>query len=268
MDLINLAIQASLNRNWKEAVKLNTQILKSNPQDIDALNRLAKAMLQTGFKTKSEQTYKKVLKIDKYNPIATKGLETIKSFKVERKSGSTPAPDFTAAFLEEPGTTKTVSLIRLGDTKVLSHLQPGDEVQLVAREHCVSIVTQNQDYIGRLPDDLASRLRPFLKAGNTYQSWIKSVDLHSKSQDKQNLKIFIKELFRSTKYRNIPSFPSTEKLSYAAFTPPELIHGDDKPDITTPEEDIDAYPTNAEEKLEAEAENETLVRSVADDNDN
>jgi tetratricopeptide (TPR) repeat protein len=266
MDLINLAIQASLNRNWKEAIKLNTQLLKGNPQDADALNRLAKALLQTGFKTKAEQTYKKVLKLDKYNPIATKGLEIIKSFRVERKSASVPAPDFTAAFLEEPGTTKTVSLIRLGDTKILNHLQPGDEVHLVAREHCVSIVTRNQDYIGRLPDDLASRLRPFLKAGNTYQAWLKSVDLHNKSQDKQNLKIFIKELSRSAKYRSIPSFPSTEKLSYAAFTPPELIHGADKPDISTPEEDTEEYP-NAEEKLESETENEALVHAVHDNRD-
>jgi len=265
MDLVNLAIQASLNRNWKEAIRMNTQILKSNPHDIDALNRLAKALLQTGFKTKSELTYKKVLKIDKYNPIAAKGLETIKSFKVERRTGSTPAPDFTAAFLEEPGTTKTVSLTRLGDTKVLSHLQPGDEVQLVAREHCVSIVTQNNDYIGRLPDDLASRLRPFIKAGNTYQSWLKSVDLFNKSPGRQSVKIFIKELFRSSKYRNIPSFPSTERLSYAAFTPPELIHGGDKPDISTPEEDVEGG-FDPEEKLEPE--NENSLRPVPEGDDN
>jgi tetratricopeptide (TPR) repeat protein len=263
MDLVNLAIQASLSRNWKEAVKLNTQILKSNPQDVDGLNRLAKALLQTGLKTKSELTYKKVLKIDKYNPIATKGLETIKSFKVEHKSGAVPAPDFTAAFLEEPGTTRTVSLIRLGDVKILCHLQPGDEVLLIAREHCVSIITRNQDYIGRLPDDLASRLRPFIKAGNTYQSWIKSVDVHNKTQPV--LKIFIKELFRSAKYRNIPSFPSTEKLSYAAFTPPELVHGNDKPDITTPEEDNDTFSSTAEEKLEAEADENAPPPPVDDD---
>jgi tetratricopeptide (TPR) repeat protein len=246
-DQTKLAIQASLNRNWKEAIKLNLSLLRKNSQDIDALNRLGKAYLQSGFKTKAEATYKKTLRIDKFNSIATKSLEAIKNFRVIRKTGrTTPPSDFSTAFLEEPGTTKTLSLIRPGDTQVISHLQPGDEIFIVAREHCVSAVTGNQDHIGRLPDDLASRLRPFIKAGNTYQAWVKSADLTSKSP---NVRIFIREVSRSKKYRNIPSFPATEKLTYAAFTPPELVHSE-KPDISTPEEDIDE-PLIADEKLES-----------------
>ena len=33
-----------------------------------------------------------------------------------------------------------------------------------------------------------------------------------------------------------PSFPLTEKLTYAAFTPPELVH-EEKPEITSGEEE-------------------------------
>ncbi len=268
MDPVNLAIQASLNHNWKEAINLNLRILKNRPLDTEALNRLAKAYLQSGLKTKSELMYKKVLKIDKYNTIAIKGLESVKSYRADRNTGTAPPPDFSSAFLEEPGTTKTVSLTRLGDNKILSRLQPGDEVFLVAREHCVSIVNRAQEYLGRLPDDLASRLRPFIKAGNIYQAWLKSVDFLSKSQDKQSLKIFIKEVRRVPKYRNIPSFPSTEKLNYAAFTPPELVYHDlDKPDISTPEEDNEVIP-NPEKELE-NLENEDAVRAAIDsDSDN
>lgn len=252
MDQTNLAIQASLNRRWDEAIKLNTQILRSNPSDLDALNRLAKAQLQSGLKTKAELTYKKVLKLDKYNPIATKGLDTVKNFRVEKSSGSSaPPPDFSSAFLEEPGTTKSVSLIRLGDVKILVHLQPGDSVKLAAREHCVSVINADQEYLGRLPDDLASRLGLFIKAGNTYQAWVKSVAVHDKSQEKHYLKIFIKELTRAAKFKNIPSFPSTEKLSYAAFTPPELIYFE-KPNISTTEEDVEEAPRNPEERLDTE----------------
>jgi tetratricopeptide (TPR) repeat protein len=261
-DLNQLAIQASLSHNWKEAIKLNLQILKGNSQDTDALNRLGKAYLQSGFKTKAFSVYKKVLRIDKYNPIAVKNLQALKSFRVIRKKGYVPPrADFSTAFLEEPGTTKTVSLIRLGDSQIVSHLQPGDEVFLAAREHCVSAVTGNQEYIGRLPDDLASRLRGFLRAGNTYQAWIKSADSTSKPP---TAKIFIREVSRARKYRNTPSFPATEKLSYAAFTPPELVHTE-KPNISTPEEDYEQF-TEAEEKLESESETDNSGRNREDEN--
>lgn len=260
-DQTKLAIQASINRDWKEAIKLNLSLLRKNTQDIDALNRLGKAYLQSGFKTKAEAAYKKALRIDKYNPIAAKSLEAIKNFRVIRKAGQTvPAGDFSTAFLEEPGTTKTVSLIRLGDTQVISHLQPGDEIFIVAREHCVSAVTGNQDYIGRLPDDLASRLRPFIKSGNTYQAWVKSADLISKSP---NVRIFIREVSRSKKYRIIPSFPATEKLTYAAFTPPELIHSE-KPDISTPEEDVDE-PQATDEKPDTGPEADPSVQGFREE---
>jgi tetratricopeptide (TPR) repeat protein len=240
LDLASQAIDAALKHDWKTAVALNLQLLKSNPKDIDALNRLGKAYLQQGLKTKSEETYKKTLKVDKFNPIATKALETIKNYKVERGVGPTILSANSPMFLEEPGTTKTVNLTRLGDIKTLSHLQPGDEVYLAPREHCVSVVNQHQENVGRLPDDLASRLRPFLKAGSTYQVWIKSVDVHPTNQAKQNVRIFVREVIRAHKFKNIPSFPSTEKLTYAAFTPPELIHTE-KPDISTPEEDNENF---------------------------
>jgi hypothetical protein len=255
MELINLAIQASLSKNWKEAIKLNLQILKVSPGDTDALNRLAKAYLNYGFKTKSETMYKRVLKIDKYNPIALKGLENLKTYKVERKTNTDPVSDFSKAFLEEPGTTKTVSLIRLSDAKILSHTQPGDAVSLVAHEHCVTITNSRSENLGRLPDDLASRLGPFMKSGNKYQAWIKSVNYQDKNQTKHTLKVFIKEVYRSNKYKNIPSFPSTEKLTYAAFTPPELIHSD-RPLTTTPEEDVDEFSaTSTDEPVDSETGN-------------
>ncbi len=242
MDLHDLAIQASLNHNWKEAIRLNLQILKNQSDNVDALNRLARAYLQTGLKTKAETTYKKVLRHDKFNSIALKSLSLIKNFKVVHSKGSaSQASDFSRAFLEEPGTTKTVSLIRLGDYLVLSHLQPGDEVFLASREHCVSVITKSGDYIGRLPDDLASRMRLFIKAGSKYQVWAKSVDVTDKSQNHQNVRIFIREISRGSKYAHNPSFPSSEKLTYAAFTPPELVHTE-KPDISTPEEDMESFP--------------------------
>lgn len=235
MDESQKAVNAALAQNWKEAARLNLLLLKQNSKDIEALNRLGRAYLEMGLKTKSQETYQKVLRLDKFNNIAAKSLELLKTLRVTRSASSTTPSPQAPAFLEEPGVTKNIALTRLGDSKIISRLHPGDYVRIVAREHSVSIISQENEYLGRLPDDLASRLGNFLKAGNTYHAWIRSIDLHH-AHNKPCLKIFIKEITRVAKFKNTPSFPLTEKLSYAAFTPPDLIH-DEKPNISTTEED-------------------------------
>jgi hypothetical protein len=239
-ELATKAIQAALERDWKKAIELNLAILKHSPKDLDSLNRLGRAYLETGHKTKAEETYNKVLKIDKFNSIAIKSLDLLKTTKIShlhKSNISTPMP----IFLEEPGVTKTVALTRLSDPKIISRLRPGDSVSIVAREHCVSIVSTDGQHLGRLPDDLASKMHSFLKAGNQYHAWIRSIE----STPTLSLKIFIKEIFRATKFRNTPSFPVTEKLTYAAFTPPELIHaekpviGDEREENIDPEAELD-----------------------------
>jgi len=225
-DLVKQAVNAALSGDWKSAVKVNQSLLKQNPKDLEALNRLARAYFETGLKTKAEETYKKVLRIDKFNPIASKSLELLKTSRIVRgpkKTGAYPPP----VFLEEPGLTKTVTLIRPGDPKVISRLHPGDPVMVVPRDHIVSVTSSDNAYLGRLPDDLASRLLPLLKSGNRYHAWIRSQE--------GGIKVFIKEIYKSPKHKHIPSFPVTEKLTYAAFTPPELVHTE-KPDVSGTEE--------------------------------
>lgn len=190
--------------------------------------------MELGHKSRSHDTFTKVLRLDKFNSIAAKNLNLLKSSRASHAPATTssaPPP----LFLEEPGITKTVSLIRLGDPKTLSGLHPGTPVHIVCRGHSVSSTSPTGQYLGRLPDDLSSRLRPFIHSGNQYSAWIKSVG-------PTFLKVFIKEMVRSSKYKDIPSFPITEKLTYAAFTPPELVH-EEKPDTTSTEEDTaESFP--------------------------
>lgn len=237
-DTVNQAVNAALSGDWKTAIKINLALLKQNPKDLEALNRLGRAYSETGQKTKAEEVYKKVLRLDKFNPIATKSLELLKTSRVVRgtqKPSGSPLPP--PVFLEEPGITKTVSLIRLGDPKIISRLHPGDAVTIVARDHVVAVTTPTNLYLGRLPDDLVSRLLPLLKSGNKYHAWIRSVE--------GGLKVFIKEIYKNPKHQNTPSFPITEKLAYAAFTPPELVHTE-KPDVTGTEEQEEVTYTDTD----------------------
>lgn len=239
------AISAAISGNWKDAIRINTYLLKQNPRDIDSLNRLGRAYLETGLKTKSRLVYEKVLRLDKFNTIAAKNIDLIKSSRLTRGDGLHTSPP--PAFLEEPGITKTVSLIRLGDPKTVSAMHPGAEVTIACHGHAVNVMSSGNAYLGRLPDDLSSRMRSFLASGNKYAAWIRSVDHNS-------LKIFVKELTRSAKYKNTPSFPVTEKLTYSAFTPPELVH-QEKPVVQATEEDSESFADTDQPEESPEEEN-------------
>lgn len=213
-NLAQEAISAALDGNWQKALKLNRQILKEGKDDIDALNRMARAYAELGDIKKAKKTAKKVLKLDPFNSIAQRAL---KKWKGLRAGGSALSqPTSPQAFLEEPGKTKIISLLHVGAPSVLAKLNSGDEVRLITHRHRVSVVSKEGKYIGRFPDDLAARLRKLIHAGNEYQVLIKSID-------DEGVKIFIRETKRAKPLINVASF-SSEKIDYVSFTPPELVH--------------------------------------------
>lgn len=203
-DLAQKAISAALAGNWKEAVLLNKKLLKEMPGDCDTLNRLAKAYFELGEVKKAKTTCEKILKIDPFDTIANKNFNKWKTFKSYKKDWRNHSR--AANFLEEPGKTKLVPLLHLGDNKVLAKLNTGDEVKLTPHSHRVSVVNLEGKYVGRLPDDLAARLRQLIKAGNCYQVLIKSLET-------QNVRVFIRELSRAKKMAKTPSFPA-ERINY------------------------------------------------------
>lgn len=220
------AIDAALNGKWAEASALNLQILKVSPQDVDALNRLARAYSEMGNIIKAKRAAEKVIKIDPFNPIATKTLNKLRLAKKGRiASTAAGGPEI---FLEEPGKTKQISLIHLGPTKLLAKLDAGDMVKLACHAHRVSVLTPDDKYIGRLPDDLAARLRKLIKAGNQYEIFIKSTSA-------TEVKVFIRETYRAADVASIPSFPA-EKIEYVSFTPPELVRKNEESPIILEEE--------------------------------
>lgn len=213
-DLAQEAISQALAGNWKEAVATNQKILKVNPYDVDALNRLARARAELGDIVSARRVSQKVLKIDPFNPIATKAWE---KWKILKKGESYPSkPSSPITFLEEPGRTKILSILYPGASYLLAKLDAGDEVKLNIHAHRASITTRDGKYVGRLPDDLAARLRGLIKYGNEYRVFVKSVN-------KGDVKVFIREVKRARKFLDVPSFP-TEKIDYVSFTPPELVH--------------------------------------------
>lgn len=211
-DLKSLAIKKALENNWEEAYSLNETLLQQNPTDIDTLNRAAFALIKLGKIKQSKDTYKKVLDLDPTNPIALKNLKKINSVSQKQLISNTKQQNnshikIEEFFIEEAGRTKVVELKNIADKATLSVVQPGDIVNLVIKRSKIFVQNQTKKYIGMLPDNIGTRLIPFIKGGNEYIGFVRAID-------NKNVTIFIKETKRAKRFKNQPSFTS----SYSSAT--------------------------------------------------
>ncbi len=187
--LTQKAVQAAKNLDWDQAAQLNQKVLELQPKNLGALNRLGLAYLQQGKKHQAKQTFKSVLKLDKYNKIAKKNLTKIENNKVA--SINNFAQD---SFIEEPGKAKNIELIRTADSDSLSTISIGQKCYLEPKSKYISVNTvQDDQYLGTLPKEISQRLIKLIKNGNTYTCSVQichdeqcSVHLTEKSVSEKN----------------------------------------------------------------------------------
>ena len=196
------AINLSLDSEWEKALKINKKILKVDPQNVDALNRKARAYMELGKIRLTKKYYSEVLKIDPYNPIARKNLKIIKSFKPNgimtplQNGHSRLSPSL---FLQEPGKTKMVNLLKVAEPQKLSQAYCGMKVEMAIKNRKITIIDESSNYLGVIPDDVSYHLQRLIRGGNKFESFIKSIRVNG-------LSILIKETFRSKRFKNQPSF--------------------------------------------------------------
>lgn len=200
-NLAQKAISLSLCSSWKEAIKTNLDILEENPEDVDSLNRLARAYYEIGEINNAKKTSQKVLAIDPLNVIANKSIEKYKSGKkidsgTQVENGNIDV----SIFIEEYGKTKVTTLLNVGSEKTVDKLLPGCEIRLLTHTHRVTANTFDGKYLGKLPDDLSARIRYLVKQGNSFKAYIKSIQ-------NSGVKIIIKEDKKAKGMESVISFP-------------------------------------------------------------
>lgn len=207
------AIDAALEGRWEDALKFNKQILKLEPQNVDALNRLARAHFELGKMNLAKKYYSLALKADPYNPIATKNLKIVSVFKNKKtgknniqQNGNSGQKISPLLFLEEPGKTKVATLLRVAEPQKLSLSFSGMPVFFSIKNRKIHVLAPDNNYLGSLPDDLSHHLIRLIKGGNKFDACIKSVKING-------LSILIRETFRSKRFKNQPSFLDNFTLS-------------------------------------------------------
>ncbi|MEK7551303.1 MAG: hypothetical protein AAB532_01775 [Patescibacteria group bacterium] len=218
MSITNQAIQTALQGNWTEAITLNKSLIKENPEDIDALNRIALAYTIIGKVKEAKSAYQKVVNIDPLNSIALRNLKKLKdkNITITPVSGNYQINNH---FLEQPGKTKVIELINIAQPKVIENLRMGQSLTLSIKRLKIFAQEQNQ-YIGVLPDDIAKRLIKFIKAGSIYDAYVKSANPHKVS-------IFVKEIKRAKRFKDQPSFLSNSESALLVKSPKKEAKDED-----------------------------------------
>jgi len=238
-DLAQKAINAALKSDWEEAISLNLAILTHEKNNTDALNRLAFAYLQLGNLKKAKTIYRQAVDVDPYNDIAKKNLAKINILKkgITFKNGIKENVNTSSntLFIEEPGKTKCVTLVKIATPSILSSLCASEEVILIPKKHSATVVNSNGVYLGVLPDDIGCKLSKRQKAGNKYQVCVKFAG-------KNSLSIFIKETFRAKRFRDQPTFLTNTTTDYYSSVREETA--------------INEYPKSGEDTLQEVANGE------------
>jgi len=185
-DLQDKAIRSALSGDWETAVEINLEILSDHPQNITALNRLGRAYTELGQKEAAKDAYEQVLKIDKYDTIATKNLKLLPHQKNNMSSVALLSEE---DFIELPGITKSTMLIKVASRDILLSLVCKQRLTLVPRTRLIAIYTDEKTCIGCLPDDLSLKLIDLIKNGYNYTACLKGASDNTAT-------IFIREIKR------------------------------------------------------------------------
>ena len=211
-NLARKAINLALQNDWTGAVETNIAIVNKFDDDLEAYNRLGKALTELGKHQKAKVAFRNALKISPYNSIAQKNLDRLNKLGSDISiSGDTvlSTPQF---LIEESGKSRLTTLIDLAKWNVLLKLVPGHRVYLKANEGRLRILDSSEAYLGTVEPKLSSRLIRLLDGGNRYEGTVISVN-------EKELIVMIREIHQDPSQASITSFPTKVNDQYAGYMP-------------------------------------------------
>jgi len=213
------AIQLAMQGQWEEAANVNRVIINVFPNDVDAYNRLGKAMTELGRFADAREAYGKALGLDPHNSIAQKNLARLSSL------GDAAAPRADAGtklspqlFISETGKTGVTALVRPA-ADVAARLTAGDEVFLRRQNSSLMVENAQGEYLGEVEPKLSMRLIKLIDGGNRYAAAIATLA-------RDNVRIIIKETYQDPSQAGKLSFPATAGESFRPYIKEGLVRTD------------------------------------------
>ncbi len=228
------ATELLVNGEYKQAIELLVHLQTLIPDDVDILLELAHGNWQLSRFDEAKKIYIRVLRLHPGNSIATKKLASIATMLQKAPDGHKISPAVAGKraalhdLIEEPGRAKSVRLSTIGKHEELALLTVGEEVFLSIRKRKIEVRDNRRHFVGYLPDDISKRLIELMGGGVTYQAFMHVVD-------KQECRVFIREIKKPTRYANVASFP----LETTDLLTPNDDDDEEKPHKTEDDGDID-----------------------------
>jgi tetratricopeptide (TPR) repeat protein len=252
------AIDLALQGKWEEAEAINRDIIEKFPSDVEAYNRLGRALTELGDFDGAKEAYLQALELAPENAIAKKNLARLTSLSESMVTlSSNPQKVSTSKaqarrvaldlFITEIGKAGVVNLHNVTSVDVLAKMGFGDQVHLETRKQYLIVTNEGGEYLGEVEPRQGLRLIKLMRGGNRYDAAILNVE-----DDK--VQVLIKEVYQHPSQVGRPSFPvkATEHLR-TRIKESLLRRG-----IITDESETSSEPEYFEEEEELGPEEEPL----------
>ena len=197
----DLAIRLALQSRWEEAVTVNRDIVSLYPSDVDAWNRLGKALAELGRYQESREAYTKTLELDSTNTIARKNVARLAVLGEVAPARAEPKRQLDPQiFIEETGKTGITTLHRVNQ-EVLVRMTAGDRVELRPEGNVLLVENARGEYLGEVEPKLGLRLLKLMQGGNQYAAALTSLA-------NATGRVIIKEVYQHPSQAGRPSFPA------------------------------------------------------------
>ena len=260
------AVQAALEADWARAVDLNTRTIEANPDDLEARNRLGRALLETGKLEEAKAAYAEVLKTEPNNPIALRNVARLGTL-IEHKTkiNMTKSKTQPRLFIEDMGKTGILRLINPAPAHIVAKYSPGAEAELRERDGLIAVHARDGELLGFLEPKVGRRLLDLINTGNEYVVAVVS-------NDQQNPRVAIRETLQSTENAQRISFPGHHRPAETkerAYIKGNFFRFGSEDEEGDEEESEDAEPTasSADDDAEPAVVEEPLAVEADDDDD-
>jgi hypothetical protein len=259
------AVQAALEADWARAADLNQKILAANADDLEARNRLGRALLESGKLEEAKAAYAEVLKVEPNNPIALRNVSRITTLVEHKtKTNATKSKTQPRLFIEDMGKTGILRLINPAPPHIVAKYSPGAEAELRERDGLIAVHARDGELLGFLEPKVGRRLLDLIKTGNQYVVAVVS-------NDQQNPRVAIRETLQSPENAQRISFPGhhrpaeTKERAYIKGNFFRFGSEDEDAEDEGEAEEAEATTTTVDEEAEPAIAEEPLV--VEDDDD-
>ena len=203
-DLDREAVGLAMKGEWERAAEVNRAILELFADDVEAMNRMTKALIELGRYEEARTVADRVRQVAPYNNIARKNRARLDQMRTSASASTRHARRAAGApqlFIGESGKSASTTLRHTPRDLSLALISPGDPVQLVIEHHGISAYSEDGEFLGQVDPRLGHRLGRLIEGGNTYEAAIIGAS-------DEGIIIMIHETSRHRSLQNVASFPT------------------------------------------------------------